>query len=129
MILVDTDIMIDLLRQYQPATEWLYSLAEDERVVLPGYVVRELVQGCRDKAEQYRLHRVLSNFSIIWPAAENCDQAVATYYKFHLSHNAGLLDVLIAHTALGHDLLLYTFNNKHYSFLKKLHTIQPYPKS
>jgi hypothetical protein len=49
MILLDTDVMIDLLRQYQPAVEWLASLGEEE-IVLPGFLVMELIQGCRKRA-------------------------------------------------------------------------------
>jgi len=50
MILLDTDVMVDLLRQYPTAVAWLDSLGDDE-VVLPGYVVMELIQGCSSKAE------------------------------------------------------------------------------
>ena len=52
MILLDTDVMIDLLREYPPAVEWFNALAEDEVIILPGYVVMELLQGCRNKREQ-----------------------------------------------------------------------------
>ena len=58
MILVDTDIMIDLLRGYPPAVQWLTSL-EDEQIVLPGFVAMELMQGCRNKIEQESLERKL----------------------------------------------------------------------
>jgi predicted nucleic acid-binding protein len=51
MILLDSDVMIDLLRQHPPATQWFDTLGEDVEVVLPGYVVMELIQGCRNKME------------------------------------------------------------------------------
>ena len=38
MILIDTDIMIDILRGYTPAIDWLVSLS-DEEIVLPGFAV------------------------------------------------------------------------------------------
>jgi predicted nucleic acid-binding protein len=57
MILLDTDIMIDLLRQYPPAVAWLNSLG-DEEIVLPGFVAMEL-QGCDNKAEQNKVEKVL----------------------------------------------------------------------
>jgi len=41
MILLDTDVMIDLLRQYPPAVAWLDSLG-DEEIVLPGYLAVSL---------------------------------------------------------------------------------------
>lgn len=34
MILLDTDVMVDLLRQYPPAVTWLDSLGEEE-IILP----------------------------------------------------------------------------------------------
>ena len=45
--IVDTDVMVDVLREHPPAVAWLRSLGEEE-IVLPGYVLMELLQGCRD---------------------------------------------------------------------------------
>ena len=47
MILLDTDIMIDVLRQYPPALEWLKTLS-DEEMILSGFVVMELILGLLD---------------------------------------------------------------------------------
>jgi predicted nucleic acid-binding protein len=43
-----------------------------------------------------------------------------------LSHSLGLLDSLIAHTALGRSEELATFNTKHYSVVAGLRMVQPY---
>ncbi len=51
MILIDTVIMIDLLRGYEPAIAWFSALG-DEEILLPGFVVMELIQGCRGRTEQ-----------------------------------------------------------------------------
>jgi len=50
MVLVDTDIMIDVLRQFPEALAWLASIGA-EAIVVPGFVAMELVQGCRNRAE------------------------------------------------------------------------------
>ncbi len=42
MIVLDSDVMIDLLRRHQPAVAWLNSLGEEE-IILPGFVVMELL--------------------------------------------------------------------------------------
>lgn len=63
MILLDTDVMVDLLRQYPPAVAWLDSLGEEE-IVLPGFVVMELIQGCRTRAEQEKVERELGAYSV-----------------------------------------------------------------
>ena len=66
MILLDTDVMIDVLRRYLPAVAWLESLGNEE-IRLSGFVVMELLQGCRNKAEQEKLEKVLQSHAITWP--------------------------------------------------------------
>jgi len=121
--------MIDLLREYPPALEWLNSLDEKTELFLPGYVVMELIQGCRNKKEQKFLQEELSPYSVLWPLPEDCQKALEIFTKYRLSHNSGLLDVLIGQTAVSYGLNLYTFNEKHYKFIKELQTIQPYMKN
>ena len=47
MILLDTDVMVDINREYQLTIEWFASL--EEVPALPGIVVLELINGCRDE--------------------------------------------------------------------------------
>jgi len=59
MLLLDTDVMIDVLRRFPAAVAWL-AVQSTEEVVLPGFVVLELLQGCRDKADQDRVERLVA---------------------------------------------------------------------
>ncbi len=129
MILLDSDVLIDLLRRYTPAVDWFDALHEDEELLVPGYVVMELIQGCRNRIEQDRVQRELVPFGVIWPSPKDCDLALEVFAEYRLSYNAGLLDVLIGQTAVAMGLPLYTFNQKHYSFIPGMETVQPYPKS
>lgn len=65
MILLDSDVMIDLLRQHPPAMRWFDTLDEDEELVLPGFVVMELIQGCRNKQEQERIQHEVARFGTL----------------------------------------------------------------
>jgi len=128
MILFDTDIMIDILRAYPPAIAWLRSL-DGEEIVLPGFVVMELVQGCRNKPEQEKLEAVLCGYGVLWPSAEICDKALSTFLQCRLSHGIGIIDTLIGRMAADMGLSLHTFNQKHYAPITGLQTVQPYSKS
>jgi predicted nucleic acid-binding protein len=128
MILLDSDVMIDILRNYPPAMEWFDALDENEEIALPGYVLMELIQGCRNRAEQDRLQRAVDPYGVAWPTPEHCNKALDAFTIYHLSHNAGMLDVLIGQTALAMGLPLHTFNQRHYRFIEGLTTIQPYKK-
>jgi len=120
--------MIDLLRQYPPAMQWLDTLDEEEEIALPGFVVMELVQGCRSKQEQQRLLQVLDPYAVVWLSPNECEIALQNFIQFHLSHHIGIMDVLVAQTAIALKVPLYTFNQKHYQCIPDLLTIQPYQK-
>lgn len=128
MILLYSDVMIDLLRQYPPAMKWFDTLDEEESLLLPGYVIMELIQGCRNKIEQEKLQHELATYGTVWLTFADCDRTLDVFTEYHLSHNAGLLDVLIGQTAVALGVALYTFNQKHYRFIPGLQTIQPYEK-
>ncbi len=128
MVLLDSDVMIDLLRQYPPAMKWFDTLDDKEEIVLSGYVVMELIQGCRSKAEQARVQRELAACGTVWLSPVGCDEALEVFVEYHLSHGAGLLDVLIGQTAVALEVPLYTFNQKHYRFIPGLQTVQPYER-
>jgi len=100
MILLDTDVMVDLLRQYPPAVAWLDSLGEEE-IVLPGFVVMELIQGCRTRAEQEKVERELGAYSVAWPSPGTCDEALSVFARYRLSHGLGILDALIGQMAVA----------------------------
>jgi predicted nucleic acid-binding protein len=57
MILLDSDVLIDLLRKYPPAMAWFDTLQEDEELMVSGYVFMELIQGCRNKVARQRATR------------------------------------------------------------------------
>ena len=128
MILLDSDVLVDLLRRYPPALAWFDTLSDEEELVVSGYVVMELVEGCRNKLEQRRVEREIGDFGVAWLSPSDCDEALRIFTAHHLSHNAGFLDALIGQTALTLDVPLHTFNRRHYDFIPGLQTVQPYPK-
>lgn len=128
MTLLDTDIFVDILRDYGPAVAWLELLHEEE-ILIPGFAVMELIQGCRDKASQKRVESILSRFEVAWPSEESCQSALKLFADVHLSVGIGILDVLIGQMAVDLRVVLATFNQKHYSQVPGLLTIQPYDKN
>ena len=127
MLLLDIDVMIDLLREYPPAVAWLDSIG-DEEIVLPGFVVMELIQGCRNKREQDKVETALATYRVAWPSPATCDAALSAFASYYLSHNLGILDALIAQMAVTLSVPLHTFNQKHYVAIPHLTTVQPYAK-
>ncbi len=55
-------------------------------------------------------------------------RAIECYADFHLSHGIGIIDVLIAFTAVGLDAELLTFNTKHFNVVEGLRLRRLYEK-
>ena len=66
MLLLDTDVMIDILRGHSPAITWLQALGQTP-IRLPGLVAMELVQGCRTRVEQQRVKNITRKYQLLWP--------------------------------------------------------------
>lgn len=127
MILLDSDIVVDIWRGNATAVAWVRSLGREE-IVISGYVGMELLKGCRNKHELSVAETILSQFRMVWPDAACCAAAYNTYRSVHLTNAIGILDVMIGHTALAMGLPLHTFNQKHFNALTGLVTIRPYTR-
>ena len=124
--MADTDVIVDLLRSFPPAVQWLESLNDD--LILTGFVVMELIDGCKDRSDQRRVERVIRPFPITWPSRETLNSALSVFSEYHLVHGLSMLDSVIGQTARDLGLPLATFNRKHYSVIRGLKTVQPYPR-
>lgn len=128
MFLLDSDVLIDLLRSYEPAVQWVDSVGDDELIV-PGFAAMELIQGCRNKSEQRRVEVALRRFGIVWPETETCDRALALFARCYLQHGLGIIDALVAQLAVDFGVPLVTYNARHYSCAAELQIAQPYPRT
>jgi predicted nucleic acid-binding protein len=99
-----------------------------EAVGISGLVAMELVQGCRDRGEQQRVEAILRPYVLYWPTQGDCARAFDDFTAYHLSHSIGILDALIAETAVGLNVELATFNEKHYGVVSALRTSRPYTR-
>ena len=107
--------------------DWLASV-EDEEILIPAFVVLELMEGCRDQIELRKLTRFLEPFPVDWPVEKVFREAIIVFGKAHLSHGIGVFDTLIGQMAIARQLPLSTFNVGHYSGIPELETRQPYEK-
>lgn len=127
MILLDTDILIDVQRGFSPAIEWLASLSELPSV--PGFVVMGLIQGANNTRQVRQALKLVSPFQVVWPSEEDCRRALSDFAILRLSHSLGLLDALIAACAVGYSATLFSSNIKHYQAVPDLHVEAPYRRT
>jgi predicted nucleic acid-binding protein len=126
VLLLDTDILIDIQRGHPPAVNWFANLTNLPSV--PGFVLMELVQDAANLRQVRESLKLVAPLPLVWPAEADCNQALAHFTTYHLSHGLGLIDSLIAACALGLSANLCTFNVKHYKVVPGLVLEQPYAR-
>lgn len=123
--LIDTTILVDVLRGNTSARIWIDALPEDG-CAISVITAAELLAGCRNRTEQRTVERELELYEILWITEEISQTALDFYKRYHLSHNVGFLDCLIAATAIVNGLQLATVNLKHFAPFPHLVSERPY---
>jgi len=100
MLLIDTDVAVDLLKGRAPELAWLDSLGDTE-VLIPGFVAMALIQGCRNKAEQDKLESELGDYPVVWPSPTICGKALSAFSQHRLSHGIGELLSIVVDEGVG----------------------------
>ena len=123
-LLLDTDVLIDLLRKRPQAIEWAHNLPA--RPFLSGVATLEASSASRSLAESREIAAVLSRSAVLWPTDEDIRRATVEFSTLRLAHGIGSLDAVCAAQALRLKLPLATFNVKHFRAVPRLTTVTPY---
>lgn len=122
-LLIDTDILIDYLRDYQPAVDWLEALTVDLNI--SAINVAEIYSGMRD-FERRKIETLLECFTIIPLDTALAETGGLLRRDFGKNHGTGLADAIIAATVQKLGCFLATLNQKHYPMPDSV--IVPYRK-
>jgi predicted nucleic acid-binding protein len=123
--LIDTSVLVDLLRGNTQAARWIDTLPRDSRWISVVTAV-ELLAGCRNRAEERTVDRELAQYNMIHVDENISEQALSLYRLHHLSHGDGFLDCLIAASAIRHNLRIATLNVRHFTPLPGVQVEAPY---
>lgn len=124
--LLDTTVLVDLGRGYEPAVSWLRVHPHRDDLVVSVLSWFELIAGCRSRREELRLDRLLGHFQVIPVAETDCSLALRWYRRFHLSDGVGALDCLIAAAAFRLSTPLVSSNTRHFKKLPGIKTRRAY---
>ena len=116
--LIDTDILIDLLRGKQGARRLLTSRLAPWAV--SQVTALELIVGARDKREMALIDQFLTNCTIIPLRGSTGLTAYELLKNYAKSNGLQVFDSLIAATAIGEGLTLASRNRKHFAMIDQL---------
>lgn len=121
--LLDTSILIDLLRRFPPALTW-FSPQRD--LASSSIVWLELIQGAGNSLAQQKALQLLQQVQRIEITDDDMEWAIKQLIQFKLSHTVGGIDCLIAASSYRLQVPLYTMNLKHFTPLLGSLAQKPY---
>jgi predicted nucleic acid-binding protein len=112
--IVETSIIIDLLRVYAPAAAWYQRQTQPILGITP-VIWMEVISGGENKIERLRAAKLLQRFTMIYFTQTDLDWAMQQQMTYELSHGVGMMDCLIASVSFRLNIPLYTHNLKHFA--------------
>ena len=86
--LIDTTILVDVLRDNSQAITWINRVPIQERwVSVVTYF--ELLAGCRNRKEQRLVVREMGHYPLLLLTEAISSTALSWFTRFHLSHGIG----------------------------------------
>lgn len=122
-VLVDTDILIDVLRSVTSTIAILQSTEASSTLCISTVTQMELIVGCRNARELQGLDRFLQQFEVVNITETISRHAVQVLKQYRLSHGLLLPDALIASTSLITGYTLLTKNQSDYRFIQNLNLL------
>ncbi len=121
--LVDTSVIVDLLRGYQPAAAWLQGQG---RLGVCRVVWIEILEGSLNRVKQQQAIALLNRFDLVEVTTSDLVWATQTLMIYGLSHNVDGYDCIIASINHRLQLPLYNRNMKHFAPLLGNLSVKPY---
>ncbi|MDD4237684.1 MAG: type II toxin-antitoxin system VapC family toxin [Desulfotomaculaceae bacterium] len=127
-IVVDTNIIIDHLRNVTQATKLLKEIEGDSfEGLISTITILELMAAPKTNEQRLvAIKELLGIFEHI-PVDGKIATAAGIYMaKYRASHGLESMDAIIAATARVNEAALFTLNTKHFKFIEGLVVINPY---
>ena len=127
MILLDTDILIDIKRGFPNALQWVDETSLSD-FGITGITAMEIIMGSRDKQEQRINQEFVNRFRILWPESEDFRSAYQLLAQNHLATQIGIADCIITAISIRRGARLLSFNVKHFAKIPDLDYDEPYER-
>lgn len=110
---LETTVLVDLLRQHSPAAYWFRSQTQTTFGITP-IIWMEVIGGGPNKIKRLQAAKLMQQFEMIYFTQVDLDWAMEHQILYELRFGVGMMDCLIASVCNRLQLPLYTHNLKHF---------------
>jgi predicted nucleic acid-binding protein len=121
--LLDTSVVVDLLRGYVPASTWIQSQGQ---LGICRVVMIEILEGALNRQKQQQAVKLLKSFILVEVTTDDLIWATQALTNYSLSHHVDGYDCMIAAVTVRLQLPLFNRNMKHFSPLLGSLAVKPY---
>ena len=125
MVLIDTDVLVDYLRDYLPAVRFIEAITD--AIGVSVITLAELYVGAAHHEEEHAIEMLVAACTVFDIDSMIARRAGVLRGKYLGSHSVELPDALIAATSELRGARLATLNRKHYPMLADV--LVPYRKN
>ncbi|WP_041948667.1 type II toxin-antitoxin system VapC family toxin [Turneriella parva] len=119
MVIVDTDVMVEFLRDSADAAKAL-RVIKAENLAISAVTRMELLVGAWNNAELRKIEKALDAIQEFAISEDISTKAVDLIRKYAKSHGLKIPDAIIAATAMDQSFQLFTYNVRDFKFIKGL---------
>jgi predicted nucleic acid-binding protein len=123
LLIIDTDIRIDVARGDVQAISRLQALQQTYLIAISSVTEMELIVGCRNKTELNELDKILQFFQVIKLTSHITDIGVSLLRQYRLSHGLLIPDALITATSLTQNAAFIIKNQRDCRFIEGLNLL------
>lgn len=124
MILIDTNIFVDYLRNYQPAIEFFKSASKRDDVLFSAITEAELLAGSANNEQKKR--EILLQFLSYWRKIHVTNPIAVLAGDLSREYKLLIPDAIIAASAIINKAELVTRNINDFKHVKELKVSSPY---
>jgi predicted nucleic acid-binding protein len=121
--IIDSTVIIHLLRGYQPAIHWV---GINQTLAMTSITWLEVMAGVPNKRAQVDTLKLLNSFALFHLTIDDQEWTMQQIERLRFKHSPGINDSLIASVSYRMQLPLYTHNLKHMTPLIGNLAIVPY---
>ncbi len=122
--LLDSSVILELIRNRPKAVEWLKSIPSDSLLTISGWTLIEFLKEKKSRQEMREVIAKFQQYQIVWPAPERCNEIFTLLVdKYHSERNPdgtlkgnAIFDALIYLTTKSYDFTLVTMDSGFSSF-------------
>jgi predicted nucleic acid-binding protein len=117
-IVVDTDIIVDVLRKFEPTIKLLEKLVDEHELLISGITESEIFAG-KDMQHPEKRRKVI-NFLEKFKKVNPDNQILKKAGEFRRKYNISLLDCIVAATTFMNKAKLLTKNIKDFETMEEI---------